>query len=172
MPRTALNLARIGSLLLSFAFGVIGMGVGINALVKFHRSTHQLEAAVPAGTSVSVDTSDVLDPGYVLTVVCGLIALASFTFLLPIFLLPAFAGRTLRFQGAILAFLSVWLFATLIPFDHFFASRSAKVSASVSGIPIPPSVIQQVVAGLGATLQYRHINYRARAHLLLPAKIC
>ncbi|GJE92405.1 hypothetical protein PsYK624_085590 [Phanerochaete sordida] len=164
MPHTATTLTRIGSLFMSFAFGVIGMGVGINALVKFHDEKRQLEGAVPAGATVTVDTNDILDAGYVLTVVCGLVALFSLLFLAPIFLAPALAGRTLRFQGAILAFLSVWLFATLIPFTDFFANRSAKVTAFIGSIPISPEVIQQVVASLGASTQYRHVHY-----LLLPA---
>lgn len=164
MAHTMLTATRIASLFLSFAFGVVGMGVGINALVKFKHEKHQLEAAVPAGASVSVDTSDVLDAGYVLTVVCGLLALASLAFLVPAFLARARAPRTLRIEGAVLAFLSVWLFATLVPFTDFFANRSAKITAFIGAIQIQPQVIQQVVASLGATTEYRHVDY-----LRLPA---
>lgn len=161
MPHAATTTARIGSLLLSFAFGVIGMAVGINALVKFHDEKRRLLGAVPAGTSVTVDTNDILNAGYVLTVVCGLVALFSALFLAPIFLAPALAGRTLKFQGAILAFLSAWLFATLVAFTDFFANRSAKITAFLGPIQIQPSVIQSIVSSLGGATEYRHVDYRA-----------
>lgn len=174
MARTTLALTRIASLLLSFAFGVIGMGVGINALVKFNHQKRQLKGAAPAGATVNIDASDVLDSGYVLTVVCGLIALSSAIFLFPIFLAPALAGRTLKLQGGVLGFLSVWLFATLVPFTDFFANHSAKVTAFLGSFEIPQSTIQQVVASLGATTQYRHVDYRASflCHLLCLWRSC
>ncbi|EKM48786.1 uncharacterized protein PHACADRAFT_266141 [Phanerochaete carnosa HHB-10118-sp] len=165
MPsRTRLQLTRIASLFLSFAFGVVGLGVGINALVKFLQEKRTLSAAVPAGTVVHISTGDVLSTGYVVTVACGLIAVASLLFLLPIFLAPALAGRTLKIQGAILTFLSVWLFATLVPFTDFFANKSAQISASIGSVQIPQSTIQGIVASLGATTRYRDIEY-----LRLPA---
>ena len=165
MPSAALRTARLASLFLSFAFGVVGMAVGINALVKFNQEKKELLGAVPAGATVDVDTHDVLNSGYVLTVVCGLIALASFLFLLPVFVLPALVGRTLRLQGAVLAFLSVWLFATLVAFTDFFANRSAKITASIAGLSLSPEVIQTIVASLGATTEYKHVDYRACSHI-------
>ena len=80
---------RLLSLVLLFAFGIAGMGVGINALVKFNDEQRRFKSAAPGGATVHTDANDVLDSGYVITVVCGLIALASFLFLTPIFLFPA-----------------------------------------------------------------------------------
>ena len=98
--------------------------------------------------------------GYVLTVVCGLIAVASFLFLLPVFVLPALVGRTLKIQGAVLAFLSVWCFACLVPLTDFFANHSAKVTAFIGSIQLPQSIIQGVEAQVGATPVYHKVSYR------------
>ncbi|KIP09364.1 hypothetical protein PHLGIDRAFT_18654 [Phlebiopsis gigantea 11061_1 CR5-6] len=176
MSSAALRTARLVSLFLSFAFGVVGMAVGINGLVKFKQEKKTLLGAVPPGATVDLNTHDVLNSGYVLTVVSGLIALASNLFLLPIIIpvfglpafgLPALVGRTLRLQGAILAFLSVWLFATLVPFTAFFANRSAKITASIGNVVLSPASVQAIVASLGATTEYKHVGY-LRLSAVLP----
>lgn len=171
MSSAALRTARLVSLCLSFAFGVVGMAVGINGLVKFKQEKKTLLGAVPPGATVDLNTHDVLNSGYVLTVVSGLIALASNLFLLPIIIpvfgLPALVGRTLRLQGAILAFLSVWLFATLVPFTAFFANRSAKITASIGNVVLSPASVQAIVASLGATTEYKHVGY-LRLSAVLP----
>lgn len=161
----ALRIARLASLVLSTAFGIIGMGVGINALVKYKEQKRELEGAVPAGATVNIDTSDVLNSGYVVTVVSGLIALASFIFLIPA-AIPSLAKRTgsHRIQSAILGFLTIWLFAALVAFTVFFSSRSAKVTAFLGSFSIDQATIQQIVGSLGATTKYSEIDY-----LRLPA---
>ena len=161
MSSTApLRTHRLLALFMSFAFGVIGTGVGINALVKFEDQKHALERMVPPGATISIDTNDILASGIVLTIVCGLIALSSLLFLLPMFVASSLAARTLRLQTAVLAFLSVWAFAVLVPFTDFFANRSAKVSASIGDIQLPPAVIEQVEAEVGSTPIYRDVHYR------------
>ncbi|PSR71471.1 hypothetical protein PHLCEN_2v12636 [Hermanssonia centrifuga] len=166
MSAAPLRLARLASLSMLFAFGIIGMGVGINALVKFNDQKREIKRLVSGGATVNIDTNDVLSSGIVLTVVCGLLAASSLLFLVPLFVATAFGARTLGVQTGILGFLSVWLFATLVPFTDFFANHQAKVTAFFGNITIPQSTIQQIEASMGATSVYRHIDY-----LRLPAII-
>ena len=58
-----------------------------------------------------------------------------------------------------LAFLSVWLFATIIPFDVFFAHDSVGISATLFGLPIPQNVIDQVSLALDIPTQYRDFSF-------------
>ena len=59
-----------------------------------------------------------------------------------------------------------WVFATLVAFTDFFANRSAKITASIAGLSLSPEVIQTIVASLGATTEYKHVDYRACSHIL------
>ncbi len=152
---TGLRLPLVGSLVLLLAFGVIGMGVGINALVKFHDEQRDLTAAAPTGSQVTVNASDVLDSGYNVTVMCGLLALLS-----ALALLPALSARFLKVFAGLIAFFTLWLFASLVAFTTFFANRSAKVTATLGGFPVPDNVVQSIIASLGATTEYKHVDYR------------
>lgn len=160
MSAAPLKRTRLASLAMSFAFGIIGMGVGINALVKFENEKHTLKKMAPSAATVTIDTTDILASGIVLTIVCGLVALASLLFLLPALLASASAHRWLKLQTAVFGFLSVWAFAVLVPFTDFFANRQAKVSASIGNIQLPASIIQQLQNQIGATPVYRHVRYR------------
>lgn len=166
MHAAPLRTARLAALALSFAFGVIGGGVGINALVKFEDEKKSLQKIVPAGATLTIDTDDVLASGIVLTIGCGLVALASAAFFVSA-LSAHLARRFLRLQAAVLAFLSVWTFAVLVPFTDFFANHQAKISAMLGTIPIPESIIQSIQDEVGATPIYRDVPYRESR---LPAR--
>lgn len=156
-----LRLPRMLSLALLVVFGTIGMCVGINALVKFEDQKRQLAKAAPSGATVDIDTHDVLNSGYVTTVVCGLLGLAAFIFLLPGFLSGTYASRSLlRVQSLVLGFLTVWLFPTLLAFTDFFANRSAKVTVAIGTFVLPDSLVQQIVSELGASTVYKDVGYR------------
>lgn len=106
--------------------------------------------------------TDVFRSGVVLTTVAALIAVLCSTFFLMYFL-PFTRGtmaRSLRVQSFILAFCGLWLFAALVPFTVFFATRSAQVTASIGGIQLPPQAVQQAEMALGSTSVYRRIGYR------------
>lgn len=156
-----LQTARLASLVLSTAFGIVGMAVGINALIKYKEQKRELEGAVPAGATVNIDTGDILNTGYVVTVVSGLIALASFIFLIPA-AIPTLARRTgsHRIQSFTLGFLTIWLFAALVAFTALFSNRSAKVTAFLGSLSIDQATIQQIVRSLGAHTKYSEIDYR------------
>ena len=68
-------------------------------------------------------------------------------------------AKALRIQGAILTFCAVWLFATIIPFTFFFATRSAKVTASLNGLQLPSTLVNQAENSLGSTSIYKKIGY-------------
>lgn len=94
------------------------------------------------------------------TTVSALIAVLSFFFILYIIVRSnSNLARAYRIQAALLAFCTVWLFATLIPFDYYFANRSARVTASLNGIQLPSSLINQAEQALGTTAVYRKIGY-------------
>ena len=63
-----------------------------------------------------------------------------------------------------LAFLSVWLFATLVPFTDFVATSAAKVTASLGDTPLSPAEIQAYQNALGLTSVYHKLSYRGCIH--------
>ena len=159
-PRAPLRTARLASLFLAFAFGVIGASVGINALAMYFDQKHDLQRAAPAGATVNIDASDIVSVGYVLTVVCGLIALAAVLFFPATYRASPFASRVLGLQTAVFAFLTVWCFACIVPFTDFFATRQAKVTAFIGTLQLPDSIVQAMQERLGATPIYRDVHYR------------
>ncbi|KAI0795002.1 hypothetical protein C8Q75DRAFT_730833 [Abortiporus biennis] len=159
---------RLASLFLTLAFGAIGTGVGINALVKSNNDKDLVRNNAPAGATVTINTDDIFDSGAVMTVVCGLITLATLVFF-PLVLIsrsPKLSNFTLPLQTGIYSFLSIWLFATLIPVTDFFANRQATVTAFVGTIPLPASIVQAAEESLGVTPVYHKIDYLRLAAIL------
>lgn len=166
MSTVPLKFPRLVSLFFLACFGVVGMCVGINALAKSNQQKDFLRKNAPSGATVNIDTSDVVASGTVITVACGLLALTSFLIFVPLLLLPkgastrALSTRTLPIQTSILGFLTIWLFATLIPFTDFVATRQAKVTAFLGSVQLPQSIIQAAQKQLGVTGVYKDIGYR------------
>ncbi|KAJ7677873.1 hypothetical protein DFH06DRAFT_1465722 [Mycena polygramma] len=140
MSSTAIPLKfpRLLTLFLAWAWSLISLAIGMNKRLR------------PA--------NDVFAAGGVVTVISALILLLS-TLYLALLLLdhrrgrttqpsstspfstrPSISTRTLTVQYATLGFLAVWLFATQIPVSMFVAQRSARVSASINGVPLPGNV--------------------------------
>lgn len=82
----------------------------------------------------------------------SLVALVGVLFLATSSLLPLLAG--------LLAFLALWIFACVIPFDVFYANRTIGVSAALLGKAIDANTIGQAVSALGVSLRYRDYNFR------------
>ncbi|OSD07932.1 hypothetical protein PYCCODRAFT_1357883 [Trametes coccinea BRFM310] len=160
------RLPRLAALSLAFVFGVVGFAMGINALVKSNDQKDLVKKqAAPLGATVNIDTDDVFDVGCVVTVVCALVALTSLASLVS--LLFARSARAFTFLGLFLSFLTIWLFASLVPMTDFVANRQAKVSAFLGTVPLPDSIIQTVQQQLGVTSVYRDIHY-LRLAVILP----
>jgi len=153
--------AVLGALGMAFAWGVIAGSVGLNALIKANQEKSRLKKLIPSPTVVTIDTNDVYRSGVVLTTVAALIALISFLSIVHLFLVPSVdrVPQIFRIQAIVLAFCAVWLFATLIPFTVYFATRSAKVTASLNGIQLPASLVNRVEQSLGSTSVYHKIGY-------------
>jgi len=161
--------AVLGALGMAWAWGVIAGSVGLNALIKSNQEQTRLKKLV-APTVVTIDVHDVFRSGIVLTTVSALIALVCFLSILHLLVAPSSCtnpAKALRIQAAILTFCGVWLFATIIPFTSFFATRSAKVTASLDGLQLPSSLVNQAERSLGTTSVYKKIGY-LRLVAILP----
>ncbi|KAH9896779.1 hypothetical protein C8Q73DRAFT_687002 [Cubamyces lactineus] len=162
---TPYKVPRLAALALTFVFGVVGFALGINALVKSNNQKDLVkQQAAPLGATVSIDTDDVFDVGCVVTAVCAALAVVSLASLA--FLLFTRSTRTLTLQGLLLSFLTIWLFASLIPMTDFVANRQAKVTAFIGAVPVPDSLIQTVQQELGVSSVYNQIGYLKNAVIL------
>ncbi|KAJ4500157.1 hypothetical protein C8R41DRAFT_729756, partial [Lentinula lateritia] len=168
-----LKLHRLLSLFMAFAFAVISGSVGLNSLVKSNQQTSTVKKLLPAGTSLVVDDNDVFHSGIVITTISALIALLTLIYILLLLLshrmtkFTRLSNQLLPFEWMSLAFCAVWLFATQVPFTHFFATRSAQVTAFTGNIQVPPGLVQIVENQLGFTTVYRRIHY-LRLLAILP----
>lgn len=153
--------AVLSALGMAFAWGVIGGSVGLNALIKSNQQKGRLVKLVPPPTVVMINVNDIFRTGVVQTTVSALIAVLSFLFFINVFLTTSASrvAQALRIQAVLLAFCGVWLFATLVPFTYYFATRSAQVTASVGGVQLSNTLVNQVERSLGQTSVYRKIGY-------------
>ena len=115
---------------------------------------------------------DIRDAGTVLAVGCGLSALVSFIFLVGTIIsgargttaVPLFT-RTLPLQAGVLAFLSLWIFSCVIPFDVFYANDDIGIDAGVLGVHVESQIVDQVLDVLGLSRRYRDYDFRGSTHL-------
>ncbi|KAI6157089.1 hypothetical protein BKA82DRAFT_126293 [Pisolithus tinctorius] len=154
-----LKIQRLAALFLSFAFAVVGLGVSINARVKANQVLKQVYDAAPQGTVVNVDTKDISDVGIVVLTGCALQVALSALFTVFVFIPRRTTALFLRIQGWLLYFCGLWLLATLIPFDVIFATRQANVTATLNGIPVPASEVQNMEEALGLSPYYKDAWY-------------
>ncbi|CAL1710976.1 unnamed protein product [Somion occarium] len=161
-----LKFARLASLFLTFSFGIVGLALGINALVKSNDLKDFVKQNAPLGAQVDIDTSDVFSVGTVVVVVSGLLALTSIIFLPLLAISSPIATRSLPIQTSVFGFLTLWLFASLVPYTTFIANRSAKITATLGGVPIPDSIIQSTQQALGVSPVYKDASYLRTAVIL------
>ncbi|KAI6026654.1 hypothetical protein PISMIDRAFT_676103 [Pisolithus microcarpus 441] len=154
-----LRLQRLGTLFLSFAFAVVGLGVSINARVKANQAVNEVYGAAPNGATVNVNTKDISDVGSVVLAGCALQVVLSALFIVFVFFPRRTTALFLRIQGWSLYFCGLWLLATLIPFDVFYATRQAQVSATLDGISVPTAEIQSIEQALGLSPYYKDASY-------------
>lgn len=128
----------------------------------------------------SLPMTDVFHSGIVITTISALIALLTLIYILLLLLshrmtkFTRLSNQLLPFEWMSLAFCAVWLFATQVPFTHFFATRSAQVTAFTGNIQVPPGLVQIVENQLGFTTVYRRIHYRtsSRSFVIPENSIC
>ncbi|KAB5592927.1 hypothetical protein CTheo_3638 [Ceratobasidium theobromae] len=157
-----LRTPRLLLLCLTWALGVIGAAAGLNAIIKRNDQVADIRKAVsPLGITVNVDTNDLLRSGIVLAVGCLLLAIVT-SFFIGLLVLDSlkprgsipFSTRTLGLQKASLAFLTLWVFACLIPVTKFAAERSAAVAAYTGGVQLPDSLVRSTESRLGFSRVY------------------
>ncbi|KAJ7677860.1 hypothetical protein DFH06DRAFT_1316655 [Mycena polygramma] len=144
---------------------------------------NRIKEQVPPPTDISINTNasqtDVFAAGVVVTVISALILVLTtlyLAFLLldhcrgrttspsstsPFSARPSISTHTLTLQYVTLAFLAVWLFATQVAVSVFVAQRSARVGASINGVPLPANLLKTVERALGAMTRYRDFGYCA-----------
>ncbi|KAI5995931.1 hypothetical protein EDD15DRAFT_2164430 [Pisolithus albus] len=159
-----LRLQRLGALFLSFAFAVVGLGVSINARVKANQAVNEVKHSIsltrPDRLDISLPTLlDISDVGSVVLAGCALQVVLSALFIVFVFFPRRTTALFLRIQGWSLYFCGVWLLATLIPFDVFYATRQAQVSATLDGISVPAAEIQSIEQALGLSPYYKDASY-------------
>ncbi|KAF8605193.1 hypothetical protein BDV93DRAFT_75884 [Ceratobasidium sp. AG-I] len=164
MSALPLKTPRLVLLGLTWALAVIGAAAGLNAIVKRNDQVATIKSAVAAlKITVNVDTNNLLRSGIVLAVGCLLLSITSSIFILLLLLdskkssttsNAPLSTRTLPTQTATLAFLTIWLFATLIAVTKIAAHGSADVHAYSGGIQLPDSLVKATESRLGFSRVY------------------
>lgn len=161
-----LRLQRLVTLFTTFAFATAGLGLSIFSLVQgMDQKNSAKSAAAVLGVSVNIDINDVLIPGYVIAVVCGLILVWTGFSFLTLLGAPALNSRLLKIEVPILAFLTLFLFAVLVPFTDRVANNSSTITATSEGQPVPPAFVIQIGQSLGIQNVYHKIGYRTSFHI-------
>lgn len=101
---------------------------------------------------------DLYQPGVVLTTVCATTALLATIFLILTLRWPKNADGSLKIQAWIFTFLSLWVFATQIPYTVFVANRNAKVDAFLAGTQLPAQAVQAALAAAGESTKYSKLH--------------
>ncbi|TFK66466.1 hypothetical protein BDN72DRAFT_771950 [Pluteus cervinus] len=162
-PSTPLRKVYLASFAWNWCWAVIAGAVGLNALIKFNNDKHRFSAQVPPPTVVNININDVFASGMVATILSTIIAIIiSNLFTLFLFFKSwRFLSRpaVLRGQAFTLLFLDIGLFAAMVPFSYFFATRSANVTAFLGQQELPPRLVQQAEALLGITTVYHKTGY-------------
>ncbi|KAG2117035.1 uncharacterized protein F5147DRAFT_768424 [Suillus discolor] len=155
------------SLFLTFAFSVVGFSVVINALVKSDQESSYIRSVAPDGAIVDINYHDIYSVCAVMAAVCALLTILS---LVSTFSQISSIGRKqrlLRLQAFLILFGALWLLATVIACDVLFATGSTKITATVGGVALPQSDIQQFEQSIGVSPEYSKQSY-LRLCAILP----
>lgn len=106
--------------------------------------------------------TDIRRPGYAVTIASFVVCIiALFCFIITLAMARVGpSSRNFLVQALCLLICTLWLLGSVIAYTVVFATRSADVTASLYGIPIPQSIINQFLQQHGINVQYRHIHYR------------
>jgi hypothetical protein len=154
-----MSLLTLIALFLTFDFAVIGAAHLIHALIASNNQVRDLRAAIPQGTVLDVNRQDITITGQVSTAVqaliIGLTVLSAYAVSNRSKIRPKF----FIILGSLLSFTSLWLLSVTIAFTVIFATKSARVSASLRGIQLPHSIIDAQARALGVSPVYRDQSY-------------
>lgn len=108
------------------------------------------------------DTSpDVFASGAVITVICAFLSIFSCALFAFTWCPIKQTAISFRIQSWALFLCAAWLFATLVIYDYFFATRSAQITINVHGQHVPETVIQRLAHLLDFTHAYRDAYFCA-----------
>ncbi|EKM75465.1 hypothetical protein AGABI1DRAFT_116389 [Agaricus bisporus var. burnettii JB137-S8] len=161
--------ARAASLSMAGAWAIVSFAAGINAVVKSNREKEMVRALAPPNSTVHVNDNDVFQTGAIITAVSLVIFLTTYGSLAFLIYRPTSFTRPklITAQASILALFTAWLFATLVPYTHFFRTRSARIDATLGTFQIPEAIIQRIQQENGLTPVYMQIGY-LRLLAILP----
>ena len=71
---------------------------------------------------------------------------------------PRKSTGSLKIQAWIFTFLSVWLFATQIPYTVIVANHNAKIDAFLAGRQLPAQAVQAALAAAGESTKYSKLH--------------
>jgi hypothetical protein len=70
------------------------------------------------------------------------------------------SAKTSLLLAGLLGFGAIWLLPTTIAFTVVFATKAAKISASIGGVSLPQAIIEAQEKAFGLTPVYKHKIYR------------
>lgn len=168
------------ALFFSFDFAVVSAALLIHAFLASNDQVKHLQAAVPRGTVLNINRdggafpslllltshlfADITTVGQVSTAVQALTIAFVTASALAVFYRSKTRPKLFTVLGSLLAFASLWLLSVTIAFTVIFATKSARVSASIGGIQLPQSVIDARARALGVSPVYRDQPYRKSHH--------
>lgn len=129
-------------------------------LERFIKEKNDIIKQLPEGTELDIDITDINVIGIIIAVLCVILVVLSFIFLLFSTIKTPLSHPKHVVLGYALLSLCTILFAVMIPFDRFFDTRSAAVSASIGGEPVAPSIIKIIERALGISTRYKEHHYR------------
>jgi len=167
MPSRPLEIHRRVSLFLSFAFAAVGFAVGLNALLKANRERSYINQLVAPHGIIDIGIHDVFTTGAFITAICALLSILSCVLFVFMWCPIKHKASSFRIQAWTLYSCAAWLFATLVTYDYFFATRSAQITINFHGQRIPETVIQRLADLFDFTYAYRDV-YFLRLLAVLP----
>jgi len=154
------------ALFFSFDFALVGAALLIRAFVASNDQVKHLRAAVPRGTVLNINRDDITMAGQVSAAVQALIIAFLTVSALAVFYRSKTRPKFFIVLGSLLAFASLWLLSVTIAFTVIFATKSARVSASIGGVQLPQSIINAQARALGVSPVYKDQPYLLHAAIL------
>jgi len=156
----------LAALFFTFDFAVVGSGLLIRAFVASNNQVDDLRGAIPRGTVLDVNRDDITTAGRVSIAVQALIIALTTLSAYAVFNRSKTRPKFFVILGSLFSFASLWLLAVTIAFTVIFATKSARVSASLGGLQLPQSVIDAQARALGVSPVYKGQSYLLHAAIL------
>jgi hypothetical protein len=116
---------------------------------------------------VNVDGNNILTIGRVSTAIHALLILLSLLALAALHITRYSSAKTSLVLAGLLGFSAIWLLPTTIAFTVVFATKAAKISASLGGISLSQAIIEAEERAFGLTPVYKHKMY-LRVATIIP----